>query len=440
MHSASARDQSARAVPAFPNRSSVTSTTGASASPPRSPCSDASEMIDSLAPPGGFTSTAEPETPVLPTRPSRRGSTTAGGGAAADAAAGNTRVQLRVLSHPRYVFVVDRARVFHIPTPVPQPAVPSTTDDDSAHAPVGSAQDTPATQRSPSTLEPALTLCRHYDVRNPAHARCPRGAECPFVHADVRGATRYSPHTVEGGLAGLFHTYRPGVVVRVGPPPKPRTATATGDGDDTTPDGTFEAPSACLLRTRAVAFDSDGRMILDPAPPSVGGIASMHAASSRSTTAPSVVVTMCAHFAQKRRCDRGPRCKFAHVLPGVPAASFAAGASSGASNHRGASAAFVADATASRSALAPAVAEASQSVAASFGSLDDAWAGHRGASASLASVSRAGMGATLSTSQVRMRHEPYTATPLAPPPVAPPPAPTEAAPENAGAAPRRRSV
>jgi len=61
----------------------------------------------------------------------------------------------------------------------------------------------------------------------------------------------------------------------------------------------FVVPSECLLRTRALACDADGIV-----------------AGGRGDNARALgPVTMCCHFATKHSCDRGVRCKYAHVLP-----------------------------------------------------------------------------------------------------------------------------
>jgi hypothetical protein len=200
--------------------------------------------------------------------------------AAAAAAAGSHPVKLhiRASSDPRSVFVVDAKRVWHVPPPLA--AAGMTTDVTHVLCPY---------------LDAFGALIRD---QPDAWGRCPREGACTFVHADLRGATKYTPHLVAVAWdAPQSYAWCPsgGVVALTQPP------AAGADAESRDAARLVTVPSGSMLRTRAVDVVG-GSVIADAAnPPSI-----------------------CAHFAGKERCDRGARCKFAHVMPGAWATASAA--------------------------------------------------------------------------------------------------------------------
>jgi hypothetical protein len=117
-------------------------------------------------------------------------------------------------------------------------------------------------------------LCPYFDVQCDLvaqHAdtwgRCPNGGSCGLVHADLRGATKYAPHllSVCRTAPATYAWLAPGTALQLSP----------------------------LGSSSSVEVDS-GRVLQTRAGP--GG-------------------SICSHFALKGRCDRGSRCKFAHVTP-----------------------------------------------------------------------------------------------------------------------------
>jgi len=151
------------------------------------------------------------------------------------------KLHVRVPSRPGVVLVVATSRVSHVPAGA-----------DGA----------------------GLTLCQHYDgASSAAMARaaaagaslCPDGAACGFVHADVRGATEYTPHV--RAEAAAYARHPPGTSIRAARP-NHSAATLTVDSGE-------------LLATRALASHRQ-------------------------------MLSLCAHFSAKGRCDRGPQCFFLH--------------------------------------------------------------------------------------------------------------------------------
>ena len=179
------------------------------------------------------------------------------------------KLHIRALSDPRSVFVVDAKRAWHVP--------PAAADETHVLCPYLDAFS-PMVQR-----QPGLWGC------------CPRGAACAHVHADLRGATKYSPHlmAVARDVPQAYSWFPSGATVTLVPPTRDEGKT-------------FTHPSGRLLRTRA--FDVvGGAVICDPAAPA----------------------SVCAHFDAKQRCDRGARCKFAHVVAEADASVAAARCESG---------------------------------------------------------------------------------------------------------------
>jgi len=236
---------------------------------------------------GNFSPT-DPSYPAPPTAArhgNSRGSAGGGdGGGGGSSTPLKPRLKVRVASRPHSMYSVDLARVWHVPA---------------------------------STAGAVATLCVHYDDRASAVGPCPRGTACSFVHADIRSAARYTPHTVDAARRGHFKRYAPGARVTVLPPPGPMSASADEivtshevslslNADllalAETPPSPFVAPSECLLRTRALACNADGIV----------------AGGSGDNTPALGPVTMCCHFTMRHSCDRGVRCKYAHVLPAAP--------------------------------------------------------------------------------------------------------------------------
>ena len=197
--------------------------------------------------------------------------------AVAAAAAHPVKLHIRASSDPRSVFVVDAKRVWHVPAPL---AAAGTTDVTHVLCPY---------------LDAFGALIRE---QPDAWGRCPRESACTFVHADLRGATKYTPHLVAVAWdAPQSYAWCPsgGVVALTLPP----AAGADSESDATA--RLVTVPSGSMLRTRAVDVVG-GSVIADAGnPPSI-----------------------CAHFAGKERCDRGARCKFAHVMPAAWACAAAA--------------------------------------------------------------------------------------------------------------------
>jgi len=154
------------------------------------------------------------------------------------------KLHVRVPSRPGVVLVVATSRVSHVPAGA-----------DGA----------------------GLTLCQHYDgASSAAMARaaaagaslCPDGAACGFVHADVRGATEYTPHV--RAEAAAYARFAPGNTIVLARPNEPSATECIASHE--------------LLQTRVL---QSGRYPL----------------------------SHCAHFLTKGRCDRGPACNFAHFVP-----------------------------------------------------------------------------------------------------------------------------
>ena len=167
-----------------------------------------------------------------------------------------SKIHVRALSDPRSVFVVDAQRAWHVPAPL-------SLDDTHVLCPYLDAFS-PMVQREPSLW-----------------GRCPRGDTCTHVHADLRGATKYAPHlsVVARTAPDAYAWFPAGESLSVVPP-----------GGDAAVDA-FTVDSDRVLRTRA--FDVVGGAVI----------------SDRAAPA-----SVCSHFDAKQRCDRGARCKFAHVV------------------------------------------------------------------------------------------------------------------------------
>eukprot|EP00672_Neobodo_designis_P024814 CAMPEP_0174841454 /NCGR_PEP_ID=MMETSP1114-20130205/9327_1 /TAXON_ID=312471 /ORGANISM="Neobodo designis, Strain CCAP 1951/1" /LENGTH=207 /DNA_ID=CAMNT_0016075637 /DNA_START=40 /DNA_END=663 /DNA_ORIENTATION=+ len=135
------------------------------------------------------------------------------------------------------------------------------------------------THLPPAASKDFLLLCPHQGVGDddPAGA-CPRGSTCQYVHADLRGAHRTTPHTKRGAVAGFYQTHLPGSRWLVHLPV---------DGE--CPPKLAILPSRCVLVTRATPADAQGSL-----------------------------PTACPHFTLRHRCDRGVRCRYVHAVASPP--------------------------------------------------------------------------------------------------------------------------
>jgi hypothetical protein len=149
--------------------------------------------------------------------------------------------------------------------------------------------------------------------RDQSAASCPRGPKCPHVHCDAAHVAVYTPHVAPDCTDVDVHDIR-----CASPPPAcfPPTGLAVAvaqPSHDTTV--VAHVPTEAMLVTR----------VFDTIPGGVEGLPN--------TT--SFVATECAHFRNRRRCDRGADCAFAHLVltpplkepspePGLPRASLPA--------------------------------------------------------------------------------------------------------------------
>eukprot|EP00672_Neobodo_designis_P000419 CAMPEP_0174883028 /NCGR_PEP_ID=MMETSP1114-20130205/85060_1 /TAXON_ID=312471 /ORGANISM="Neobodo designis, Strain CCAP 1951/1" /LENGTH=363 /DNA_ID=CAMNT_0016118429 /DNA_START=202 /DNA_END=1290 /DNA_ORIENTATION=- len=249
-------------------------------------------------------------------------------------------VYIHSAARPSSVYVVDVARVSH----VPRGAISTYL------------------QLCPN-LEAPVTDSGTTDHVSSRRLTCPHGTACAFVHADTRGAPLRSPHTLEAALAGRYDRLPGGATIAMCLPVE-----VGGGGSAATPRPLARLPAGSpefSLHAAPVEVGGGGSAAT-PRPlarlPAGSPEFSLHAAPREDNTSPvsaasgspedhtrrvaavrsdAVLVTRatqrergeadayplaCPHFLTRGCCERGARCRFVHPLfmlsaPLLPAAT-----------------------------------------------------------------------------------------------------------------------